>query len=227
VALFGFVHGVNHGAWCWDYLTPHLSTLGHECVTVDLPCEDPAAGIAVYADCVASALTTTDEVILVGHSLGGLTIPVVATSRPVRRLVYLCGAVPHPGCSWMDQVGDFVQEPPFMPVFHDDGSTSIPAEAAIEVFYPDCAPELQRWAVARLRRQAFAPMVEITPLERLPDVASSVIIAREDRILPVDYARQIAEERLGVTPIELDGGHSPFLARPQQLASELNKLASL
>jgi Asp-tRNA(Asn)/Glu-tRNA(Gln) amidotransferase A subunit family amidase len=42
--------------------------------------------------------------VLVGHSLGGLTVPLVAASRPVRRLVFLCGLIPELGRSLVDQV---------------------------------------------------------------------------------------------------------------------------
>ena len=41
---------------------------------------------------------------LVGHSLAGLTIPLVAARRPVRRLVFLCAVVPEFGRSLADQV---------------------------------------------------------------------------------------------------------------------------
>jgi pimeloyl-ACP methyl ester carboxylesterase len=229
VAVFVLVHGTNHGAWCWDYLTPQLSALGHECIVVDLPCEDPDAGAAVYARHVTAALGDTNDAILVGHSLGGLTIPLVATDRHVRRLVYLCAGLPVPGSSWIDQETTnpaLAQEASFVPVVHDDGTSSVTEQEAIHGFYHDCTPEIQTWAIAHLRRQAWLPFIEQTPLARLPDVPSSVIIGRADRILPSAYTRQTAHE-LGVVAVELDGGHSPFLARPAQLARELDNLASL
>ena len=229
MAVFVLVHGMCCGAWCWDYLTPPLSALGHECVAVDLPCDDPQAGFAVYARRVTAALGKRDDVILVGHSLGGLTIPVVAADRQVRRLVYLCAGLPRPGVSWMDQEsGDptLAHEPAFVPVVHDDGTTSVPEQGAIDGFFHDCRPQVQRWAIAHLRRQGWLPFIEPTPLARLPDVPSSVILAREDPILPTAYTRQTAQQ-LGVVAIELDGGHSPLLARPEELAHELDNLASL
>jgi len=63
-------------------------------VTVDLPCEDPAALFDDYAAIVVDALESTDgDVVVVGHSLGGQTIPLVAARRPVRRLVFLCALI--------------------------------------------------------------------------------------------------------------------------------------
>ncbi len=229
MAVFVLVHGMCHGAWCWDHLTPHLAALGHECVAVDLPCEDPDAGAVVYARHVSAALGNTNDAILVGHSLGGLTIPLVATDRQVRRLVYLCAGVPMPGISWFDQRTTnptLAQEAPFETVIHDDGTTSVTDQGAIDAFYHDCTPQTQTWALAHLRRQAWLPDIEPAPLTQLPDVPVSVILARADRVLPPAYTRQSARQ-LGVVPIELDGGHSPFLARPELLAREMDKLSSM
>jgi len=48
----------------------------------------------------------SDDVVLVGHSLGGLTIPLVAERRPVARLVFLSALLPVPGRSLIDQLED-------------------------------------------------------------------------------------------------------------------------
>jgi pimeloyl-ACP methyl ester carboxylesterase len=175
------------------------------------------------------ALGDANDAILVGHSLGGLTIPLIATDRPVRRLVYLCAGVPLPGLSWFDQETTnpaLATAESFVPVLHDDGTSSWTEHSATQAFYHDCDPHTQKWAVARLRRQAWLPFIEPTPLTEQPDVPSSVIIGRDDRILPRAYTQQTAHH-LGVAAVVLDGGHLPLLARPAQLARELDKLASL
>ena len=41
---------------------------------------------------------------------------------------------------------------------------------------------------------------------------------RDDRMFPPRYLRRVARERLGITPDEIDGGHTPALSRPQELA---------
>ena len=98
VTTFGLVHGAWHGAWCWELLVPELEGRGHRAVAVDLPGDDPAAGCAEYATVVCDRLRAEDsDVVLVGHSLGGLTIPLVAAERPVQALVFLCALIPVPG----------------------------------------------------------------------------------------------------------------------------------
>jgi len=89
---FGLVHGSGHRAACWNPLVAELSRRGFQSVAVDLPCDRADAGVDDYAEVVAGALREVDgSLVLVGHSLGGLTIPVVATRRPVALLVYLAG----------------------------------------------------------------------------------------------------------------------------------------
>jgi hypothetical protein len=52
-----------------------------------------------------------------------------------------------------------------------------------------------------------------------------VLIAREDRFFPADFQREVALDRLGVTPDEIDGGHSVPLSHPGQLADRLTAYA--
>lgn len=104
---FGLVHGSGHRSSCWDPLVGELSRRGFRSVAVDLPCDRADAGAADYAEAVTGALRdVAGPLILVGHSLGGLTIPVVATRRPVALLVYLCAVLPDPGRSLAQQLGD-------------------------------------------------------------------------------------------------------------------------
>jgi pimeloyl-ACP methyl ester carboxylesterase len=231
MATIGLVHGAGHGAWCWARLEPELRARGHRTVAMDLPCEEPAAGASRYAAVVDRALPPADDLVLVGHSLGGLTIPLVATLRPVRHLVFLCALIPVPGQSLADQVaadpgiyaGTLAGHPGR--VTEVDGTTWFRDEAAArDVFYHDCTPGDVHWAFARLRRQAAAPRREPCPLARWPAVTASYVLASDDRAIAPAWSRRAAPARLGVTPVELAGSHSPFLARPVELAAVLDEL---
>ena len=99
------------------------------------------------------------------------------------------------------------------------------ANTATELFFPDAPPALARWASQRLRPQAYGVLNEITPMTAWPDVARSSIVCRDDRAINPDWVRAAARDRLGVEAIELEGGHSPFLVRPAELARVLHSLA--
>jgi pimeloyl-ACP methyl ester carboxylesterase len=199
---------------------------------MDLPCEDPAAGALRYAEIVDRAMPPADDLVLVGHSLAGLTVPLVAARRPVRRLVFLCALIPLFGRSLADQVA--AEPDMYDPVSRGhpgrltdpDGTTWFRDQgAARDVFYHDCTSEDVRWAFARLRRQAAAPRQEPCPLSAWSPGERAYILCREDRAVSPAWSRRAARERLGVEPIELDGSHSPFISRPAPLAAVLDRLA--
>ena len=224
------VHGAFHGAWCWDFLRPDLERLGHTVVTVDLPISDPALGAAEYARTVESAFAPDSRPLLVGHSMAGVVIPLVAVARPVQALVFLAAFLPLPGKSIGDQRAvEHIdgQVPPRTSEWSDLGDDvwMIGPATATELFYSDAPAATARWATQRLRPQSYRAMQEMTPLEAWPDVRSHVIVCREDRSINPDWVRSSARERLGVDATELAGGHSPFLTRPRELAGLLDAFA--
>jgi pimeloyl-ACP methyl ester carboxylesterase len=89
---FLLVHGSYHGARCWVFLAPELERLGHRVTTVDLPISDPTSGAAEYASIVEAAIVAGTEPIVVGHSMSGLVIPIVA--EPAGQPARLPGRVP-------------------------------------------------------------------------------------------------------------------------------------
>jgi pimeloyl-ACP methyl ester carboxylesterase len=233
MATFGLVHGAMLGAWCWERLVPELEARGHRAVAMDLPCEDPAAGCVRYAEVAAAALPPADDLVLVGHSLGGLTIPLVAARRPARALVFLCAALPALGQSLDDQLAadramyaeGFAAHPGR--VIHADGSVSWSDPTAVrEALYHDCTPDDARRAWSRLRRQSLQPRRERCPLTAWPDPPRASILCRDDRAIAPAWSRRAARERLGVEALELPGSHSPFLSRPAELATMLDALAA-
>ena len=67
----------------------------------------------------------------------------------------------------------------------------------------------------------MATLEEPNPTTAWPDGERAAIACTEDRLVGIDSARRRIAELLGVTPIELPGGHSPFLSRPAELAAAL------
>jgi pimeloyl-ACP methyl ester carboxylesterase len=230
MVTFGLVHGAYHGSWCWQRLTPELERFGHRVLAVDLPSEDPQAGAPEYAAAALGAFAEADEdLVVVGHSLAGLTIPLIATARPVRQLIFLSAMLPRPGKTH-DEVlnaepdmilpgpkGGAYQEPP--------GIVRWRADAAARWFYADCPADLAAWAASRMRGQCWKITSEVTPLSAWPDVPCAYLLGFRDAVINPAWSRRVAPSVLGVRPIEIDGGHSPFLASPAALAQILNDLA--
>jgi pimeloyl-ACP methyl ester carboxylesterase len=81
--------------------------------------------------------------VLVGHSTGGLTIPILAARRPVKEMVFLCAAVPVPGEYVAERGVEWqVTEPAEWQIFNDNGSFSASPEGFRRYVAPDMDPEL-------------------------------------------------------------------------------------
>jgi pimeloyl-ACP methyl ester carboxylesterase len=106
----------------------------------------------------------------------------------------------------------------------DAGRDVIVPSTAASIFYHDCPPEIVVEALEHLRPQASLPILETTPLEAWPDVPADYIACREDRLVPKKYAMAVVQDRPGTKIVEMDGGHSPFLARPDDLVRLLLQL---
>lgn len=88
---YALIHGAGLGAWCWTGVIDALARRGHPAIAVDLPADNPDRGLLDYRDTVIDALASVaGDVVLVGHSLGGLTLPLVAAERPVQQMVFVC-----------------------------------------------------------------------------------------------------------------------------------------
>ncbi len=226
MTTFGLVHGAYHGAWCWQPLIDELERRGHHGLAVDLPSEDPDAGALEYANTAVDAFAAGDEnLIVVGHSLGGLTIPLVAQRRPVARLVYLCAMLPRPGRahdSITEVEPDMVLPGPADGAYTDaTGATRWHPEVAAAWFFADCPPEVAWWAAGQLRGQCWKITEETTPLGSWPGVPSSAVIGSHDPVINPTWSRHVIPALLGMSPIELDCGHSPFLSKTGLLADTL------
>ena len=231
MATFALVHGAWHGAWCWELLSPFLRRPGHDVVAMDLPCDDGSASFDTYADVVCDALKgRDDDVVLVGHSLAGMTIPLVAVRRPVRHLVYLCATIPDIGRSMFDQLRD---EPILNPAYvkglsepdMQNRTVWVDLKLACELIFADCDESTSEAAVNRLRPQSRSPFSAPFSLAQFPAVACTSVICGEDQYVSPEWSRRVARDRLGMDLVELPGGHSPFLSRPSELADVLLHLA--
>jgi pimeloyl-ACP methyl ester carboxylesterase len=228
---FVLVHGAWHHGGCWDRLVDELARRGHTGIAVDLPSDRPGLGALDYAEVVARAVEA-QPCVLVGHSLGGLTVPVAAQGSAaawVEALVLVAALVPQPGRSLDDQIRSGAS--PMARGFgrgqqrHDDRTTSWPIDAARNGLYAGVAEEVSAGvvdaAVAGLHRQAWEISREISPLASWPAVPTTIVVCRGDRVVDPDGLAARARSLPGARVVDLPGGHFPMLTRPEELADVL------
>ncbi|MGH3023563.1 MAG: alpha/beta fold hydrolase [Gaiellaceae bacterium] len=205
MATYVLIHGGGGSAWDWHLVEEELRGRGHNVVAPDLPSEDESAGLSEYVDTVVEAVQARRDLVVVAHSLGGFTAPLVCARVAVDLLVLVAGMVPSPGETGMEWWANTAYE--------DSGES--------DVFYHDVPRELAEEARKRERDQAEAPMVEPWPLKAWPDVPTRFLLCRDDRMFTADFMRRVARERLGIVPDETEGGHYVTLSRPRELADRL------
>jgi pimeloyl-ACP methyl ester carboxylesterase len=212
VATFALIHGAGDVGWYWNLVEAELRRRGHDTVAPDLPCDDDTAGLSEYADTVLQAISDGREPIVVAQSFGAFTAPLVCDRTPVELLVLVAGLIPQPGETGRDWWTNTRYEP----------DNSLDWDDEVAIFYHDVPPELTAEARRRSRRQSDTPGEEPWPLAAWPDVDTRFILCRNDRLLPAAFLRRVVQERLGITPDEIDSGHCPALSRPRELAELLD-----
>jgi pimeloyl-ACP methyl ester carboxylesterase len=228
---FVLVHGSGFAASCWDDVVPRLA----EPVTaVDLPGRGrhphplEELTIALFADSVAQEILVQDlrDVVLVGHSLAGITLPAVIERIPerIRQVVFIAAAVPPDGQSVVDThdpdlqeyVAEIARQPP-----------QAMDDAMATALFCDGMNEVQT-------ARTLAIMVPEGP--RL--VLEPVSLAGTDRPVPRSWIRldrdivnpperqDDAIERLSAQRYSLDAGHMAMITHPAELAALLTVIAT-
>jgi pimeloyl-ACP methyl ester carboxylesterase len=115
MATIVLIHGGFWGGWSWQKLKPLLEKDGHAVYTPTLTglgerqhLNHPLVTLDTHIRDIKNLIEYEDlrDVILVGHSYGGLVIPAVASLLPtrIRRLVYLDALIPDNGDSLLTLV---------------------------------------------------------------------------------------------------------------------------
>lgn len=218
------IHGAWHGAWCWAPLQEHLNLAGYSSVAIELPGNLPGRSLGDDAELAFEALAQAHgDVIVVGHSLAGLLAPFVASHPKVCGLVMVAALFPEFDISAAQQRE---QTPQIYTdryhqasvIRHEDGSTEVPAQEAIDLMFNTCTSDVAQWAASQLRRQYWESFVEPSPVWAWPDMPTLAIGCTEDQLTNPEPMRQAASRISGAHYLELNTDHSPMLSDPGELA---------
>jgi Alpha/beta hydrolase family len=216
---FVLIPGAGGTAWYWHRVVPLLRAAGQEAVAVDLPGDDPAAGLPEYTELVTSAIGGRGHVVLVAQSLGGFTAPLVAAKVPVSLVVFVNAMIPRPGetpgewwgnTGWADARVAAARQGGYATEFDLAG-----------YFLHDVPPEVAAAGEPYQRPEADAVFGSVCDFTAWPPVPVRVVAGADDRFFPVGFQQALARDRLGIEADVLPGGHLIALAQPARLASYL------
>ena len=99
MATHVLIPGAGGAAWYWHRVVPLLERADHRALAVDLPGDDPQAGLSDYADLVIAAMGSRKDVTLVAQSMGAFTAALVCAraAEAVKKLIFVNAMIPLPG----------------------------------------------------------------------------------------------------------------------------------
>jgi len=232
------VHGAWAGKFAWDQVKPQLEKAGNKVITIDLPAHGddhtPVNGITLqsYVDAVTKLVNQQNgQVILVGHSMGGMVISQVAENIPgkIAELVYISAYLPANGqdlqsLSAHDSASLIGPNLVFLP---DYSAATIKPEFVVKVFADDCTEDIQKLVLDKHKLEPLAPFQGKVTLTQnnFGSIPKYYIETTKDvGVSTANQERMIAANGTVKKVFKLDCGHSPYFAKPDALAALLNGL---
>jgi pimeloyl-ACP methyl ester carboxylesterase len=238
MATYVLVHGGGHGGWCYQPMARIMRSRGHEVYTPTLTglgerehLLNPAVDLDCHITDIVKVLEFEDlhDVILVGHSYGGMVITGVADRAAARigHLVFLDAATPTSGQSLDDLAHGLLS------LARDYGRTVDGVEL---VLFPGHDPmhffgvkdhRKIEWMKTRLTPhpwKCFEQKLVLTneaAMRRIPQthIVCTSTLATRDRA----HLEAISEGRLW----DIDTGHDLMITEPEQTAELLMRVAML
>jgi pimeloyl-ACP methyl ester carboxylesterase len=221
------VHGGSFAGSCWHRLVPLLPA---PVVAVDLPGRGSRprdlAGLTIadFVDAVVDDIESRDlrDVILVGHSMAGITMPGVAERIPerLRHLVFVACTVPAHGERSVDTLDPEIRAIAEQNALNPSGG-KLDDAMATAMFCNDMDDEQIRFTLERMVPEAVQLVVEPASLTGLEHPIPRTWI-RTDHDVVVPPARQdMFAERIGATVVPLDSAHMAMISHPEALARAL------
>ena len=221
MTTFVLVPGAGGQGWYWHRVVPLLEAAGHRAVAVELPAADESAGLAAYTHSIMTAADSSG-VVVVAQSLAGFSAPQACEPLGATRLVLVNAMIPVPGETAGEWWANTGQAEAAAASARAGGRDPDAAFDLIESFFHDVPDDVVEEAMSMGEpAQADRPFADPWPLEAWPDVETRVLSSADDRFFPLEFQTRVAEDRLGISPEMLPGGHLPALGQPDALVAHL------
>ncbi|PHP68637.1 alpha/beta hydrolase [Zhengella mangrovi] len=235
MSTYVLVHGAWHTGELLEDVARPIRAAGHEvhCPTLagNRPGDAKTSGLS---DAIGSLVAYLEEaslsdVVLVGHSYGGMVITGAADRVPdrIRRLVYWNAFVPNNGECLNDMV-----PPHYVALFDQvsaqsgDNSVVLPYPIWREAFINDAPADLAQSAYDRLNPHPYATFTDAISLGKDPaemEIGKSYINCTEDTALPNSLPwHPRLSEKLGLFRlVQIPGSHESCFTAPDRLADAI------
>ena len=226
-----------HGSWhTGEHLKPvaeRLRSFGHEVYTPTILGHgfdvDKSVNLAGQVDELISYITSNDleDIVLVGHSYGGVLISKIAEEVPerIRRLVFWSAFVLQPGNCLMDEVPPYLR-PQYEALVAEDNTVMLPYVVFRERFINDADDTLAKRVYDSLSPEPWQPNLDKVDLKRFYEstIPRSFLNCLEDQAMPQGewgwHPRMSG--RLGLCRlVQMHGSHEVLFTNPDGVAEKL------
>jgi len=241
MANFVLVHGAWHGGWCWRDVASALRAAGHDVFTPThtgvgerAHLGDEAITLETHVRDVAGVIEAEelDDIILCGHSYGGMVITQLADRMPnrIKAIVYLDAFVPESGDSLIGLLSkalDTENAAGFIGAFRgsaQEGGCGLMQPIPAEVF--GIREENRAWVDRRCAPQALATFEMPVLLSGEDDSIGKRVYILADGWdpSPFRYFASLLESRSEWDVVTMQSSHDVMVDMPDALAAELLKL---
>jgi pimeloyl-ACP methyl ester carboxylesterase len=227
------VHGAWHGSWCWKRVHKKLCDAGQLVFTPTLTgladrshLNSAAVDLSTHVADVVNLLQWEDlsDVVLCGHSYGGMVISGVADRIPerIRSLVYLDAFVPEDGECVFDSLPPELAQQIRTSAQTAGSGWSIPPIPA-ELF--NVNPRDAAWVNAQCTFQSIATFEERIRLNRLRTHDATHVLAAGWDNSPFRVAQERAQAK-GWRTRTIRCGHEVMLDSPDELTELLLEMST-
>jgi pimeloyl-ACP methyl ester carboxylesterase len=230
MTTYVLVHGAWHGGWCWGRISHALNATGSTVYTPTLTglsdrahLASPETDLTTHIADILGVLEMEDltDVVLVGHSYGGIVVTAVAdrAADRIAHLVYLDAIVPRDGQCLYSCVS-----PQAKAFFEEQAGDDwrIPVAAASAQFLGLKREEDIRWVLPRLKPHPVRTFWEAVQLNSTSSpLPRTYINCIGDK--PLGQPRSVQAE--GIADYhELQTGHDAMVIAPQEVVELLRKV---
>ncbi|RZJ86439.1 MAG: alpha/beta hydrolase, partial [Brevundimonas sp.] len=162
------------------------------------------------------------DVVLVGHSYGGVVITEAGKNDKVKALVYVAAFAPKPGQS-INAILSAFPPPPWFASLHADagGYVTWPMDTWASIFATDLPREDQAvlWAV---QHPTFYGVNDnaVGQTVAWSDRPVTSVVSQGDHVIPAPLQMLFAQQ-MGSTVVPVDGGHLVMLSDPEPVAQAI------
>jgi len=213
-----------HGAWAdgssWSKVIPILLAKGVPVVAAQLP----LSGVADDLAATTRIMSDIDgDIVLVGHSWGGVAVTQAGVDPRVKALVFVSAFAPDVGETGSGLIGEHPTPPALSTIGTDKAGFVYQTEAGmVENIGPDLPPEEARVLAVtqgRLAGKAFGETVVAAAWKAKP---SWFVVTSEDRVVSVELQKAFAT-RMGATIREIKASHMSILSHPAEIAAVIEQ----